>query len=191
MWRCGDLTLTDVSEECIASIFSHLLTLVPRSRIFLPWRWRRYVPPKRRLTQDLHSATFQKTTFFIVTAVTTSNLTNIVMFPLFSSSLNPPCRDRLERLEPGTPGSWIVVKCIIGWALDTGCYRCLAALAALAVCKWNTHDKRLRCQSCQPFAFGYTFEIWIWCMQRRVVMAHLSLNHYLQQVIANLELNVE
>jgi hypothetical protein len=33
-------------------VCSHLLTLVPRSRTFLPWRWRRYVPPKRRLTQD-------------------------------------------------------------------------------------------------------------------------------------------
>jgi hypothetical protein len=45
------------------SVCSHLLTLVPRSRILLPWRWRRYVPPKRLLTQDLHSATSQKTTF--------------------------------------------------------------------------------------------------------------------------------
>jgi hypothetical protein len=54
-----------------------LLTLVPRSRIFLPWRWRRYVPPKRRFTQDLHDATSQKTTFFIVTVVKTSNLTRI------------------------------------------------------------------------------------------------------------------
>jgi hypothetical protein len=57
------------------SVCSHLLTLVHRSRIFLPWRWRRYVPPKRRLTQDLHSATSQKTTFFIVTAVKASNRT--------------------------------------------------------------------------------------------------------------------
>jgi hypothetical protein len=46
-------------EEC-----SHLLTLVPRSRIFLPWRWRRYVPPKRRFTQDVHGAISQKTAFF-------------------------------------------------------------------------------------------------------------------------------
>jgi hypothetical protein len=45
------------------SVCSHLLTLAHRSRIFLPWRWRRYVAPKRRLTQDLHSATSQKTTF--------------------------------------------------------------------------------------------------------------------------------
>jgi hypothetical protein len=45
------------------------LTLVPRSRIFLPWRWRRYVPPKRRFTQDLHCATSQKTAFFMLTFV--------------------------------------------------------------------------------------------------------------------------
>jgi hypothetical protein len=42
------------------AVGSLLLTLVPRSRIFLLWRWRRYVPPKRRLM--LHSATPQKTT---------------------------------------------------------------------------------------------------------------------------------
>jgi hypothetical protein len=46
------------------SVCSHLLTLVRRSRIFLPWRWRRHVPPKRRSTQDLQSATSQKTKFF-------------------------------------------------------------------------------------------------------------------------------
>jgi hypothetical protein len=30
----------------------------------LPWRWRRYVPPKRRLTPLLHGATSQMTAFF-------------------------------------------------------------------------------------------------------------------------------
>jgi hypothetical protein len=54
---------------------NHLLTLVLRSRIFLPWRWRRYVPPKRRFTQDLNGNTSQKTALFIITAVKTSNLT--------------------------------------------------------------------------------------------------------------------
>jgi hypothetical protein len=34
----------------------HLLTPVLRSRIFLPWRYRRYVHPKRRFTEDLHGA---------------------------------------------------------------------------------------------------------------------------------------
>jgi hypothetical protein len=56
-----------------ASIY--LLTLLPRSRVFLPWRWKRYVPPKRRFTQELHGATSQKTASFVVTAATTSNLT--------------------------------------------------------------------------------------------------------------------
>jgi hypothetical protein len=46
------------------------------TRIFLPWRWGQYVPPKRRFTQELHGATSQKTAFFIVTAVKISNLAN-------------------------------------------------------------------------------------------------------------------
>jgi hypothetical protein len=59
---------------------SLLLTLVPRTRIFLPWRWKRYVPPKRRFTQDLHGSTSQKTAFFIAPAFKTSNLTFIILF---------------------------------------------------------------------------------------------------------------
>jgi hypothetical protein len=63
------------------------LTLVPRSRIFLPWRWRRYVLPKRRFTQYLHGATSKKTAFFIVTAVETSNLikSNLFLIVPFAS----------------------------------------------------------------------------------------------------------
>jgi hypothetical protein len=38
-------------------------------------RWRRYAPPKRRFIQDIHSATSQKTAFFIATAVKTSDFT--------------------------------------------------------------------------------------------------------------------
>jgi hypothetical protein len=37
-----------------SSVCSHLLTLVPHSRIFLPWRWWRYVPRKHQFTQELH-----------------------------------------------------------------------------------------------------------------------------------------
>jgi hypothetical protein len=37
-----------------------MLRPVPRSRIFLPWRWRRCVPSKRQFTQDLHGPTSQK-----------------------------------------------------------------------------------------------------------------------------------
>jgi hypothetical protein len=43
---------------------------------FLPWKWRRYLPPKRLFTQDLHGAKSQRAAFFIVTPVKTSNLTN-------------------------------------------------------------------------------------------------------------------
>jgi hypothetical protein len=86
IWRRVDLVWIDVSEERIASILrveksareeparcfstddsvcSHLITLVPLSRIFLPWGWW-YVHPKRRFTH-LHGATSQKTTFFSFT----------------------------------------------------------------------------------------------------------------------------
>jgi hypothetical protein len=63
-------------------VCSHLLTLVLRTRIFLPWRWRRYVPPKRRFNPlHLNGATPQKNAFFIVTAVKTSNLTYMASHP--------------------------------------------------------------------------------------------------------------
>jgi hypothetical protein len=52
-----------------------VVTLVLLSRIFLPLRWRLYVPPKRRFAQDLHGATSQEMAFFIVTVLKTSNLT--------------------------------------------------------------------------------------------------------------------
>jgi hypothetical protein len=49
---------------------------------------RRNVSPKRRLTQDLHSATSQKMTFSIVTAVNTSNLTSVYKYtPVYTSSV--------------------------------------------------------------------------------------------------------
>jgi hypothetical protein len=37
----------------------------------LPWRWRRYVPPKRRALAELHGITTQNAVRFIITAVIT------------------------------------------------------------------------------------------------------------------------
>jgi hypothetical protein len=49
-------------------------------------RWLQF-PPKRRFTQDLHGSTTQKTAFFIVTAVKTSNLTEFEnLFPKLNSA---------------------------------------------------------------------------------------------------------
>jgi hypothetical protein len=62
---CSVLTMLVISHW--GSVCSHLPTLVLCSRILVPWRRRRYVPPKCRSTQDLHSATSQKTIFFIET----------------------------------------------------------------------------------------------------------------------------
>jgi hypothetical protein len=46
-----------------------------------PWWRRRQVPPKRRFLQEPHGVTSQKTQFFIVTAVKTSNLTQSYPWP--------------------------------------------------------------------------------------------------------------
>jgi hypothetical protein len=67
-------------------VCSHLLKLVPRSRIFLPWRWRRYVLPKRRFnSQYLHGGTSQKTAFFIVAVKTLLFVHFPKEYPLSSS----------------------------------------------------------------------------------------------------------
>jgi hypothetical protein len=70
---------TDVSEEHIAC---HLLACWFLQKLFLlPWRWRRYVPPKRRLQLNrLHGVTSQKMILFITTAVKTSNPTRMYLF---------------------------------------------------------------------------------------------------------------
>jgi hypothetical protein len=93
----------DVSEERSASIISVTrigkegttlavtsnrcpLRLLVTANVFLvPWFWspwwlRRYVPPRRRFLQEPHGVTFQKTAFFIVTAVKIPNLTEVTKF---------------------------------------------------------------------------------------------------------------
>jgi hypothetical protein len=42
-----------------------------------PWRWSRYLPPKRRFLQKPHGVTSHKTEFFIVTTVKSSNLISV------------------------------------------------------------------------------------------------------------------
>jgi hypothetical protein len=85
------LASTDVSEEHSASIV--MVTRIGwlrrrlavtgsrrklRRNTMSPWWWRSYVIPKRQFLQEPHAITFQKTAFFIVTAVNTSNLAHYV-----------------------------------------------------------------------------------------------------------------
>jgi hypothetical protein len=81
-------------------ICSHLLTLVPRWRIYLPWSWRLYLPPKCRLRQKPRDVTSQKTTFFIFTAVKTSNLTRYPEWRFSWSTSVPRLGD--DRFLPNT-----------------------------------------------------------------------------------------
>jgi hypothetical protein len=53
----------------------------------LPWRWRRHFPPKRRLIINPHGATYQKTAFFTVTAVKTSNPTRLWSFGIWGRAI--------------------------------------------------------------------------------------------------------
>jgi hypothetical protein len=77
-----------------------------KGNLFLPWKWRRYVPPKRRFTRD-HGTTSQKTTFFIVAVVKTSNLTFTDLLVSFSSSVQWS-RPRLLLLHRGYHSSFII-----------------------------------------------------------------------------------
>jgi hypothetical protein len=87
--------------EILCAICSPLLTLVPRSRIFLPWRWRRYVPPKRRFIQDLHGATSQKTAFFSFTTYFSKNQvgSSFEVFRLKCRILTSPCVLQIARIS--------------------------------------------------------------------------------------------
>jgi hypothetical protein len=99
MLRRVALVRTDVSEEHSASIirvrrFGELgITLAVTSnrrtlRSFTMYSNISYVPPKLRLLQETHGLTSQKTEFFIVTAVKTSNLTTTLLGPLEKANHN-------------------------------------------------------------------------------------------------------
>jgi hypothetical protein len=75
------------------------------SRLFVawlvlrPWRWRRYVPPKRRLTFNvLHGVIYQKIELFITTAVGTSNPTQKLMLAHPSTGrITTSCNQHVQR----------------------------------------------------------------------------------------------
>jgi hypothetical protein len=88
MWHRADVVLTDFPEERIASIFrvegkirksaSEETVRTGGSRLLIfpsTLKMEAIRSPNRRLTRHLHGATSQKTAFFIVTTVKTSNLT--------------------------------------------------------------------------------------------------------------------
>jgi hypothetical protein len=79
MLLCVALVRTDVSENLVflRSVRRLLVAacVVPSSPILVTLLKEVQVPPKRRLLQEPHGITSQKTLFFIVTALKTSNLT--------------------------------------------------------------------------------------------------------------------
>jgi hypothetical protein len=85
------------------------LVLFLFQRFWSPW-WRRlYDPPKRRSLLQPHSVTSQKTPFFIVTDVNTSNLTSL---KLFKSFLHPTYRPNWPSWTKTCPSAVFVVVCL-------------------------------------------------------------------------------
>jgi hypothetical protein len=73
MLRRVTLVKTDVSEESSASIIR--VTRIGEVGTMLAVTNNRHTMPKRRFLQDPHGVTSQKTAYFIVAAVETTNLT--------------------------------------------------------------------------------------------------------------------
>jgi hypothetical protein len=71
-----------------------MLTLFLAHRFLSPWWWRRYIPLKRWFLHEPHSTTSRKMTFFIVTAMNTSNLTSLPGTAGYS-----PCKHDLLKTE--------------------------------------------------------------------------------------------
>jgi hypothetical protein len=76
MLRRVALARTDISEESSASF----IRVTKIGELGTTQAAACVVPPKRRFLQEPHGVTTQKTPFFIVTAVKTSNLTDAKMF---------------------------------------------------------------------------------------------------------------
>jgi hypothetical protein len=81
------------TKEQVASVVILLATCLLAGscwNFLRPWRWRQYVPPKRRLHLNrLHAVTSQKMILFITTAVKTSNPTSIKLYGVTSGRVGP------------------------------------------------------------------------------------------------------
>jgi hypothetical protein len=98
-------------------------------------KWRRVdlmwtdVPPKRRFIQALYDATSQKTAFFIVTDVKTSNLTNIIACVIIECQTADlhEVHERYRRWSCKKNECVRIIKChasrhfmCVNWVLDIG-----------------------------------------------------------------------
>jgi hypothetical protein len=75
MTPCSPLSFNRISEEHIASSKQNATCLLAGllNLLFRPWRWRRYVPPKRRLKLNgLHGVTSQKMILFTLFLISIS-----------------------------------------------------------------------------------------------------------------------
>jgi hypothetical protein len=73
--RIGELETTLTITSTHRTLRKYTMLTFLAHRFLSPWWWRRYVPRKRLFLHEPQGVTCQKTAFFIVTAMKTSNLT--------------------------------------------------------------------------------------------------------------------
>jgi hypothetical protein len=129
MWRRVDMLFTVGSEGRIAtSVCGRVLLFFIR-----PWRWRRYVPPKRRLTQYLHGTTSQKTAFLTKNLFHNFDIRTRAYFlerpwrPCFTNYFHVRQIDRIW-LKACTFPSFIDSLCPPSLPLDSFLDRCLVVV---------------------------------------------------------------
>jgi hypothetical protein len=81
---------------CRSCVNRHLLTLVPRSRIFLPWKWRWYVLPKLR-SHKIYTAPHPRRRYSVVCIVSFFRAFFPLSFVFYTFMFSPliPCSARL------------------------------------------------------------------------------------------------
>jgi hypothetical protein len=140
--------------------------------------WLQAVPSKRRYKQDLQGATSQKTAFFIVTAVKTSNLTCVFMFVVQKSccTYSHPFLCSLQMFVQYTGWSCIVedssralVSMHASGRLVHAYFRATCKIPSLLYMSLNFRLKRISFScfqnwKCYIFLRNYICHLWIICV---------------------------
>jgi hypothetical protein len=111
------------------------------------WEWRRYFPPKRRLTEYLHGATSQKMAFFRVTAVKTSNLATFISNFVFRGNYTSD-KILLKDIFMSMP-----IKELHGRICGLQCLGILYKLYTRINCTWSTLSTQKHTKKTQATSF--------------------------------------
>jgi hypothetical protein len=139
------------------------------SRIFLPWRWRRFVLPKRWFNQDLHGAKSQKTAFFsnlhvyrsenikyhtrrkYVMTILIQSRTSYVLRPCYLPSIRSGC-DIACVTRPSTLTGLLALRHLetrsAAYSIGSGLYRSNVTFITCIILEWLHY---IRCVPFLPY----------------------------------------